>query len=204
MRIELILVLLLSVFADRFLGEPPDRFHPTVFMGRAIDYLDKKLSSGLLIHLAVALFFSSIAFTLLYFSAGPIKIVLAAAILKTSYSWRGLKDYTLPIAKNLEQNELVNARRKIPFIAGRNPEALDRRGVISTVVESIAEGSVDSVISPLLFFAFFSLNGLETGVAASVFYRVTNTLDSMLGVPGNQKGLFSAKTDELFNFIQKG
>ena len=42
---ELILVLILAVLIDRVFGEPPERFHPTAWIGKLTDAL-KKINSA--------------------------------------------------------------------------------------------------------------------------------------------------------------
>src|SRR3972149_1387836 len=201
MKDELIIVFAIAVAFDRLLGEPPDAVHPTVFIGKAISFLDRRIPNGALIFLAVTFSFPLLAFSLLHFLEGAVKLFAGALILKTCFSWRGLRDYTLPIAKAVEKEDLEGARKALPFIAGRDPAKLEVQGILSTAVESIAESSVDSVISPFLYFFAFSFISLEAGLAAAVFYRAANTLDSMLGLPENPKGRLSAKVDELLNLL---
>jgi len=199
MKSELIFVLVLALVLDRALGEPPDTWHPTVFMGRVIGYLDQHIGSGTLILLATSIGFTALSYGILSLVSGGVLLGVSAVILKMTFSWRGLRDYTTPLAAAVERGDLEGARKCVPFIAGRNPTGLDEAGLVSTAVESIAESSVDSVVAPLLFFGAFSALSLEAGVSAAVCYRVVNTLDSMLGQPDNPKGFVPAKTDESLN-----
>ncbi len=201
MTSELIFVLVLALVLDRVLGEPPDTIHPTVFMGRVIGFLDRRIGSGALVLLATSIGFTALSYGILSLSGGVLGLAAAAVILKTTFSWRGLRDYTTPLAEAVESGDLETARKCVPFIASRNPAALDEKGIISTAIESIAESSVDGVVSPLIYYAVFSAFSLEAGVSAAVCYRVVNTLDSMLGQPDNPKGTVPAKTDEALNLI---
>ncbi|RMF91575.1 MAG: cobalamin biosynthesis protein CobD [Methanobacteriota archaeon] len=201
MTSEVVAVLALALIVDRVFGEPPESFHPTVWMGRAIAILERRSTEALLVFIAVTVGFSLPAFFLVRALHGTSKILAAALIFKTAFSWRGLSDYTRPIAKALEKGDLEAARRAVPYIAGRDPSGLDREGLLSTAVESVAESSADGIISPLFYFCICSLPGVEAGVAAALFYRAVNTLDSMLGRPENPKGRLHAKADELLNFL---
>jgi adenosylcobinamide-phosphate synthase len=201
MESELILVLIFSLTLDRVVGEPPDAWHPTVYMGKWIEFLERHFGSGALVLIATVVPFSLAAYMAVHLTSGYFGLAIAAVILKITFSWRGLRDYNLPIASAMERGDMPKAREHIPYIAGRYPGNLDEDGVLSTSVESIAESSVDSVISPLFFFAAFSTFNLGAGIAAAVFYRGVNTLDSMLGIPGNPKGRFPAKTDEILNLL---
>ncbi len=201
MKIELISVFLIALLMDRLLGEPDDWIHPTVFMGKTIDYLNKKGLRGILILLIVSISFPTITYLVLILFEGYAKILLGATIFKTTFSWRGLKEYTVPIARDIEKEDIKGARKRIPFIAGRDPGKLDKEGILSTTVESISEGSVDGVISPFFYFYIFSFLGMEAGVGGAVFYRTVNTLDSMIGRPENAEGYYPAKVDEILNFF---
>ncbi len=198
---ELVSVLLVSILIDRFLGEPPDSVHPTVWMGKTITFVERRFTSGILVVLIVPWVYSIASYLLVSSLDGPLRIFIAGLIFKTSYSWRGLKDYTIPLAKFLGAGDLQAARKHIPYIAGRDPGGLDADGMISTSLESIAEGSVDGVVSPFFYFLLFSFTGMEAAVSASVFYRAVNTIDSMIGRPENPEGYIPAKVDELVNFI---
>jgi adenosylcobinamide-phosphate synthase len=201
MRSELILVLILSIVLDRAFGEPPDSWHPTVYMGKLIGFLDARLRSGTLIFIATAIPFFLLAYIAVHLSSSYFGLAIAAVILKTTFSWRGLRDYNIPIGSAIDKGDIQKAKDHIPFIAGRDPEHLDAEGILSTSIESIAESSVDSVLSPLFFFAAFSYFSLESGVVAAVIYRTANTLDSMLGQLENPKGRIPAKVDEILNLI---
>jgi len=63
-------------------------------------------------------------------------------------------------------------------------------------VESVAEGTVDSVVAPLFYF-------LLLGIPGAIGYRVVNTLDSMIGYHGKYEylGKFASRLDDVLNFI---
>jgi len=206
MHFEAAVALILAVLIDRLLGEPPDRLHPTVYMGKAIALLRSRLpkhfAGGVLLLILVILAFSLPAYLLIALIPWTgIKIILAAALLKLSLSWRGLADYTLRVKRALESGDIAKARALLPYIVSRDPSKLGKAEISSACVESIAENSVDAVAAPLLYFTLFSFHSLELGVAIAVAYRVVNTLDAMVGYP--RYGAFgtpSAKLDDILNF----
>jgi adenosylcobinamide-phosphate synthase len=61
----------------------------------------------------------------------------------------------------------------------------------------VAENLTDSVIAPFFYFLLF-------GVFGAMVYRVTNTLDAVVGYKTERYlhfGWFSAKTDDLLNYV---
>lgn len=202
-------VLALAVLIDMAFGEPPDRFHSTVWIGNLCGSMQKRLSNsvlhGVFLFILVTLVPAGAAlFLMLLFGNHFLSVVLGALILKMQFSWRGLSDYALPVIDALKQ-DIKEARSMLFYIVGRDPHNLDREGILSATVESVAEGTNDSVTAPIFYFVLFgALFGFQVGVAAAVFYRAANTLDSMVGY--EKKGLdkigrTSARADDVLNFV---
>jgi len=203
-------ILALALLIDTVFGEVPDRFHPTVWMGNVIAFLKPRLRSknpkvekanGVLLCVGVAALFAVPTFLIAYFTRfflGPIPyIIVSAVLLKFTFALKCMGHYTLPIAKALEQDDIVGAKRWLHFIVRRDPATLDGRLVVSAAVESIAESTTDGVTSPLFFFALF-------GVPGAFAFRVVNTLDSMVGYRDAANvniGWFSAKLDTVLNYV---
>ncbi|WP_129596155.1 adenosylcobinamide-phosphate synthase CbiB [Anaerophilus nitritogenes] len=97
----------------------------------------------------------------------------------------------------LEKSDIVEARKYLSYIVGRETSNLDEKEIIRATVETIAENASDGVIAPL-FYIF--IGGAPLGMA----YKAANTLDSMVGYK-NEKyinfGWASAKFDDLLNYI---
>src|SRR5690606_6722175 len=92
---------------------------------------------------------------------------------------------------------LVEGRRAVSHIVGRDPEALDEAGVARAAIESLAESSSDGVVAPL----FWLLVGGLPGIA---LYKATNTADSMIGhrTPRHAEfGWAAARFDDLVNLL---
>jgi len=205
-----LLILALALLIDFTIGEPPDRLHPTVWMGKVIAFLKPKTKSknprieklnGILLGLfIVTLFASSVYFILLlvqqYFGLVTY-IVVAAILLKPTFAIKCMDRYTLPIAKAIEQGNTDEARQLLPYIVRRDPKKLEEQQMISATVESIAEGTVDGITSPLFYFALF-------GIPGAIAFRAINTLDSMVGYKDQEHiniGWFSAKMDTIANYV---
>ena len=204
------LIFVLAFLIDMILGEYPDKIHPTIGIGKLIGYLKPKLknpnpkiekANGVLLAVVVILIVALPVFALLFWirqSFGAIPYVIVGAVLfKATFAVKGMGKYTKPIATALKKNDLVEARKWLPFIVRRDPNTLDERHISSAAVESIAESTTDGITGPFLFFAIF-------GVAGAFAYRVINTLDSMVGyknVEYGNIGWFSANLDTLANYI---
>ena len=97
----------------------------------------------------------------------------------------------------LLQDKMEEARHAVGMIVGRDTEKLDASEISRATIETIAENTVDGILSPLFFFVI-------GGVPLAVLYRATNTLDSMVGYK-NDKYLYfgraAARLDDVLNYI---
>ncbi|NOZ82797.1 MAG: cobalamin biosynthesis protein CobD [Euryarchaeota archaeon] len=198
------LVLAAALVLDRLAGEPPNRLHPTAWMGSVAERLSNRLPhsfcGGVLLLGAVTTLFSSGAYLLLLASPPLLKAALSAVVLKLSLSWRSLTDTALGIAGMLEEGRIEAAREALPALVGRDTSGLSPELACSACIESV---SVDSVASPVFYFALLSAaGGLELGVAGAVAYRCVNTLDAMIGYRRYGRfGSVPAVADDVLNFL---
>lgn len=203
-----LLILMIAFIFDLILGDPPSKLHPVVWMGFVIGKA-KRLNRGSrtarsilgsLVAISTILLFSIPIYLILYVASNfsyVIYVLASGVMLKFSFAFRSLADYTKPIADKLVVGDIDGARRYIPYIARRDPSKLNGELITSTTVESIAESTVDGITSPLFYFALL-------GVPGAIAYRVANTLDSMLGYKTQDLkdfGWFSARLDTILNFI---
>ena len=125
------------------------------------------------------------------------QVFIQALVLSFMISPRTLADAAREIYWLLESENLPRAREKVGWIVGRDTANLNEAEVSRATVETVAENTVDGVISPLFYFA---VGGLPLAVA----YRAINTMDSMLGYK-NEKyfyfGRVAARLDDIANFI---
>jgi adenosylcobinamide-phosphate synthase len=78
------------------------------------------------------------------------------------------------IGTALESGDVAVARRRLPHLCGRDPQALDADGIARAVVESVAENTSDAVVGALVW-------GALGGVPGLAGFRAVNTLDAMVG-----------------------
>jgi len=196
--------LVIALLLDAALGEPRwlwNRLpHPAVLMGRLVGWLDQRLNRGaqrrlagvfaLIVLVAVALL---AGFFIAALPFGPvIEIIVAAMIL----AQRSLADHVAAVADALRLS-LVDGRRAVAKIVGRDTSDMDAPAVARGAIESAAENLSDGVIAP----AFWFLIG---GLPAMLAYKIVNTADSMIGyrTPRHQAfGWAAARFDDLLNWV---
>jgi adenosylcobinamide-phosphate synthase len=125
----------------------------------------------------------------------PIYVLLSAYLLKSSFTVFTLQKEALRVT-DLAYTEIEAARFELRALVSRDRVGLNRECILSSVCESVAENTIDSIVSPLLFFSVF-------GIAGAISYRAVNTLDSMLGYRDYREhaGLFSARLDDVLNYL---
>ncbi len=204
-------VLFLAIVIDLILGEPPEKIHPTVWMGKYIlkaknlalknENERTRLILGAGLTATTILLFSVPAYLLetlvLNLGGTVIYLVFTAVILKTTFAVKCMHQFNTNLYSAIEDGRLEDARRQLTFLVRRDPRELDRKHMISASVETIAEGIVDGAVSPLFYFSLLGLPG-------AVAYRAINTLDSMVGYKDQthkELGFFSAKLDTATNYL---
>lgn len=191
------------------LGEPPLRFHPTVWVGRGAEGLYRLMKRHGLwsrfwgsVYLFVVLFLVCAVTALLLvfvrvFLFFAVWFVFSAYVLKLSYAVRSLREHVLREWAALVGGDLVSARLALQMVVRRSTAGLDEAHVVSAAVETTAESLVDGVTSPLFYYGLF-------GVVGAMCFRATNTLDSTVGYRTPEFvdfGWASAKLDTLANYL---
>lgn len=201
-------VLLLALFFDCVLGEPPGAFHPVVWMGKLITLLERLVPGGsnfvsLLAGAGIALFVPALFGGAAWLAAlglrelGTIPYLLGGALLlKTTFSVRGLGQAAQITRRFLEAGDLGAARHSLGRLVSRDTQTLTEPLVAAAAIESVGENTTDSYIAPWLAFALLGLPG-------AFAYRAVNTLDSMIGYHGKYEysGKAAAKLDDLVNLV---
>ena len=196
-----------ALLADAALGEPPERLHPTVWMGRAISSFEepalglqspgaRRLAGALLALSLPALVFVS-AGAALDFAPRGLRRTLGAILISTTISMRGLAEAAAAVERELHAGRLEEARNRVGEFVGRDTAGLSEVEVCRAAVESVAENTGDGVVAPMLY-------GLLFGAPGALAYRAVNTLDSMVGYkthPYEDLGWASARLDDLANLL---
>ena len=203
-------VILMALMVDHFLGEPPVRWHPVVWMGNALERcapwalpspsskmyprptsgdMDVEardwmaFSRGAFVWTALAAFVS-IASWALQWAVMQAPLWLAVALLgfalKPLLAWRMLRTEVQAVEAAL-QVSLVAGRERLGWLVSRDVTQLSETQVRESAIESLAENLNDSVVAPIFWF-------LVLGLPGAALYRFANTADAMWGYKGVYKG----------------
>ncbi len=205
----LVATLLIALTLDLGLGDPPSRWHPVAWVGRALEAGRRGLSGALPVFLLLggAALVSAVAAATAVLvlcieralSPWPLAALgVDAALLKGALSVRGLFAAVSGVQHALAADQLEAARAALGVdLVSRPVSALDAGHVASGAIESLAENVTDSLVAPVLFF-------LVGGVPAAWAYRVVNTADAMLGYREGELeylGKAAARLDDTLNWV---
>lgn len=198
----------MAFLADAVIGVPPWFPHPVRGIGHLAfffeDFFRKRIQNEK--HAGIAAAFSIIASGLapamiLLFLAdflGDIaSFACSAVIIYFSIAAGDLSNHALRVKDALDLRDMELARRMVSRMVGRDTDSMDESEIIRAAVESVAENTVDGVLSPL-FWAFL------LGPLGAFCYRIINTLDSMFGHKNERYlkfGWFPARLDDAANYI---
>lgn len=204
--------LALGALLDLLLGDPHWAPHPVRAIGALISALEPPLrgifpktpagerSAGTLLVVLVLAVSTGAAAGILALAglASPwLRFALEALLSYQCLAARSLRDESMKVHRALTGGTLEEARQAVSMIVGRDTDRLDGTGVAKAAVETVAENASDGVIAPLLFLA---LGGAPLGI----FYKASNTMDSMVGYKNDRYlhfGRRAALWDDVVNFI---
>jgi len=214
MILESIVIVAFALGIDFTFGDPKNRYHPTAWIGTLIAKLTplaknqntyvEKLGGIFVVVITVQV----VVALLLILDTGisllttdwltlVVSVVVGVILLKTTIAIRGMEKHAKAVLESLDQDNLEMARANLSMIVKRNTKNLDKNHVISGVLESISENTVDGITGPLFYYGLFGLPG-------AFVYRVINTADSMIGYKTDifkNVGWFAATCDTILNYI---
>jgi len=214
MIVESILVVGFAILLDLKCGDPKNKYHPTSWIGVLIakfttiaknehSFLERlggicvvTITSGIVIFLLFALKTGISLITIDYVSLIA-TVIVGSLLLKTTIAIRGMERHAISVLESIDENNLDLARNHLSMIVKRNTKNLDKNHILSGVLESISENTVDGITGPLFFYSLFGLPG-------AFVYRVVNTADSMIGYRTSifkNVGWFAATCDSILNYI---
>ena len=169
------LALLSGWAADQLLGDPR-RWHPVAGFGRLALALERALYAP---SRARGALYAGALVALAALGAEAAARVLPRRLVLAACTWAALGGRSLAreadaVAADVRSGDLGAARKALPALVGRDPEALDADGICRATVESVAENTADAVVGVLLW-------GALAGPAGVAAYRAANTLDAMVG-----------------------
>ena len=203
--------LIIGYILDIFIGDPHGFFHPIKLIGNMITLVEKKLRTscknkdderraGTVLWIIVVGTSFVVPYLLLILASSinmVFAIILESVMCYYLLATKSLRDESMKVYKALKENNIVEARKYLSYIVGRDTENLNESSVAKGAVETVAENTSDGVIAPVIFI-------LIGGAPLGFMYKAINTLDSMVGYK-NEKyidfGRFSAIADDVANYI---
>jgi len=213
MILESIVIVTFALLLDFLVGDPKTRYHPTAWIGKLIASLvpftksnsvRKELIGGILlvsvivVTVCTVLVVLDIGISLLTIDIVSliVSIAVGSILLKTTIAIRGMQKHALAVVDAVEKGDLGSARTHLSMIVKRDTKNLDKNHILSGVLESVSENTVDGVTGPLFYYAIFGLPG-------AFVYSAINTIDSMVGYKTTifkNVGWFGAKCDTVLNY----
>lgn len=214
----IIISFVLSLLFDSIFGELPTKIHPVVIIGKIIDFfknmfIDYKnrwsgffttlftiiVSCLILVSIMILFSFNYYLFIIIYF-----------IILSSTFSIKMLLSTAKDIEKDLKE-DLDKARKSVSYLVSRDTDELTESFIVSATIESMTENITDSYIAPIFYFSIVSIIFLLFNIDYYIIlllvpfiYRISNTLDAMLGYKTDELieiGFVPAILDDILNFI---
>ncbi len=215
-------VLLVAFAIDALFGEPPARWHPVVWTGRALAVTGAPwagapartaFTRGAAVWIVGALVsigtvslavegvsaLSTHAAALTQYRGAAwwwlLRAALLGILLKPLLAWRLLHDEVQSVERALSVS-LDAGRERLQSLVSRDTRSLTATQVRESALESLAENLNDSFVAPLFWFVI-------GGLPAAALYRFANTADAMWGYRGRWEwaGKWSARADDVLSFI---
>ena len=209
--------LLIAMGVDRWLGEPPSRWHPVVWMGNYLNWAAGRIRphqcpevrdlkafsraamywwAGIAMVLGVTCVVQWAVMLLPWYLAVP----LLGLALKPMLAWVMLRREVQAVEDALAQS-LDAGRQRLAMLVSRNTSELSECEVRESAIESLAENLNDSVVAPIFWFALLGLPG-------AAVYRFANTADAMWGYRGLRHGVnwewagkWAARADDVLSWL---
>lgn len=206
-------IIILALFIDLLIGWPNKLFitigHPVTWIGKAINFLEKALNKQqfpmiqkralgiLMICLLNFPILIGATFLMSFLKELPFNIILQALLIWPLLGVRSLYSHVHAILLELEKDDLGSARITLSKIVGRDVKNLNEEQICKASIESLSESTSDGVIAPIFWALAFGFPGI-------LFYKIVNTLDSMVGYKNERFqdfGWASARLDDFINLI---
>jgi adenosylcobinamide-phosphate synthase len=126
----------------------------------------------------------------------PLRPLAELWLVSTAIAGRDLGEHAHRVERALADS-LVDGRRQVSYIVGRDTEALDEGQVVRATVETVAENTSDGLVAPLAY-------AFAGGAPLALGYKAVSTLDSMVGYRNDRYlhfGWASARLDDAANLL---
>ncbi|HLQ79002.1 MAG TPA: adenosylcobinamide-phosphate synthase CbiB [Terriglobia bacterium] len=202
------LLLLAGVAIDAILGDPQFRLHPIRLMGDTLSAFERMLRGcgldgyvgGCLLLLLLSLTWvvapSWIVVSILRWNANA-GTAVHILIVYAFFALRDLIDHIRKVQNAANREDIVEARKAIGMLVGRDVDKMDIAACRRAAIESLSENFVDGVLSPVFWYVLLGIPGL-------LLFKVVSTMDSMVGYKTPKYiyfGWCGARLDDLMNYL---
>lgn len=204
-------ILIFAIMLDALIGDPDWLWrripHPVVWIGSFIGCLDRKLNRGTEWARRFAGVIALVAVAAVALAAGwmlhaiashmDYGFILEVCVVAILLAQRSLYEHVRKVYESFHQGGVVEARRAISMIVGRNPDVLDEAGICRAAIETTAENFSDGIAAPAFWYIAAGLPGL-------LLYKAVNTADSMIGHRTEKHEAFgwaAARFDDAMNLL---
>ena len=176
MILESVVRIAFALLLDFLVGDPKTKYHPTAWIVKLIASLvpftksssvRRELIGGILL---VSVIVVTVCTVLVVLDIGIslltidiisliISIAVGSILLKTTIAIRGMQKHALAVVDAVEKGDLGSARNHLSMIVKRDTKNLDKNHILSGVLESVSENTVDGITGPLFYYAIFGLPG---------------------------------------------
>jgi adenosylcobinamide-phosphate synthase len=184
---------------DRWLSEPPTAVHPVALFGTTMTKLEQHIYSDNRQR--------GVAYTVIGVATGASVGLLARkfcgrATSTAVVSWLAMAGTMLEsesrrVAEALDDNDVVEARRRVAMLVGRRTDDLGESDIARATIESLAENTTDAVTATILWAGV-------GGATVAAAHRCINSMDAMVGHRNarfERFGWAAARLDNLANWF---
>ena len=214
----IVITFFISLLIDLIYGELPTKIHPVVIIGKIIDFFKNYFIkyhnrwSGFFTTLFTIMLSCLILSAIMLVSSinDYLLIIVYSIILSSTYSIKMLLSTAKCIEKDLRE-DLDKARQSVSYLVSRDTDELTESFIVSATIESMTENITDSYIAPIFYFIIFTIIFMIFNINYYIIllfipfiYRISNTLDAMLGYTTDELidiGFIPAKLDDVLNYI---
>ena len=214
----IIISFFISLIIDLFYGELPTKIHPVVIIGKIIAFFKNIFIkyhnrwSGFFTTLFTIVISCLILSVVMFISSVNeyLFIIIFSIVLSQTYSIKMLLSTAKDIENDLKQ-DLNKARQSVSYLVSRDTDELTESFIVSATIESMTENITDSYVAPVFYFIVVSIIFMILNIDyymillfVPFIYRISNTLDAMLGYTTDELidiCFIPAKLDDFLNYI---
>ncbi|MEX0918462.1 MAG: adenosylcobinamide-phosphate synthase CbiB [Candidatus Paceibacterota bacterium] len=206
---EMIILLVAGLSLDLILRDPRRIYHPVQAIGHSSVWLEKNLrrfleknlkAAGVIFLITELLFWTASSLFVLHLSLriSPwlywiISLYLTYSLLAAGALIREVG----AVRRLLKEGDLPAARTRAQEIVSRDLSQAEEPEIVRAMIETGTENISDGIVAPIFYFAL-------GGPVLMLFYKVVNTLDSMVGYRNERYrdfGWASARLDDGLNYL---